>query len=57
MLDSKVITTPLSQHYNISTSESPTDEAEKKHMTVIPYASEVGSIMEWSVVDQTSLMP
>ena len=43
--DAKPRTTPLSNHFNLSKEQSPKTTEEREHMTLVPYASAVGSLM------------
>uniref|UniRef100_A0A3Q7EF69 Reverse transcriptase Ty1/copia-type domain-containing protein n=1 Tax=Solanum lycopersicum TaxID=4081 RepID=A0A3Q7EF69_SOLLC len=43
--DAKPRTTPLINHFKLSKEQSPKTVEERKHMTLVPYASEVGSLM------------
>lgn len=45
MENAKAVSTPLATHFKLSTSQSPTNEAEKSDMQRVPYASAVGSLM------------
>ncbi|RDX81881.1 hypothetical protein CR513_37392, partial [Mucuna pruriens] len=41
----KVVSTPLTTHFKLSSRHSPSNEAEKTNMSRVPYASIVGSLM------------
>ena len=45
MQDSKPIFTPLPVNFKLSSSMSPSNEAERMEMSRVPYASAVGSLM------------
>jgi ATP-binding cassette subfamily B (MDR/TAP) protein 1 len=45
MQDSKPISTPLLINFKLSSSISPSNEAERMEMSRVPYASVVGSLM------------
>lgn len=45
MTKAKVVTTPIGQHFKLSSSQSPQNEKERSEMDCIPYESSVGSIM------------
>lgn len=45
MENAKAVSTPLATHFKLSTSQSPSNEAEKSNMQRVPYASVVGSLM------------
>lgn len=45
MQDCKPISTPLPVNFKLSSSMSPSNEAERKEMSRVPYASAVGSLM------------
>ena len=42
---SKSVSTPLAPHFKLSASLSPKDDAEREHMSKVPYANAVGSLM------------
>ncbi|RDX67832.1 hypothetical protein CR513_53246, partial [Mucuna pruriens] len=39
------ISTPLAAHFKLSSGHSPSNEVEKTNMSIVPYASTVGSLM------------
>ena len=43
--DAKPRTTPLVNHFKLSTEQSPKTAEERDHMTLVSYASAVGSLM------------
>ena len=43
--DAKPRTTPLANHFKLSKEQSPKTVEERDHMTLVPYASAVGSFM------------
>ena len=43
--DAKPRTTPLANHFKLSKEQSPKTAEERDHMTLVPYASAVGSLM------------
>ena len=43
--DAKPRTTPLSNHFKLSKEQSPKIAEERDHMTLVPYASAVGTLM------------
>jgi ATP-binding cassette subfamily B (MDR/TAP) protein 1 len=45
MQDCKLISTPLPINFKLSSSMSPSNEAERMEMSQVPYASVVGSLM------------
>ena len=45
MKNSKPISTPLAGHFKLSKRLYPSTEKEKGEMSIIPYSSEVGSLM------------
>lgn len=55
MHEAKAVTTPLSQHFNLSSSRSPESVEMKEDMTRIPYASGVGSVMYGMVCSRPDL--
>jgi len=45
MIETKVVSTPLSKHFKLSTTQSPSTNKEKNEMSSIPYSSAVGSFI------------
>lgn len=45
MKEAKPVSTPLANHFKLSSSLSPTSKEEKKDMASVPYSSAVGSLM------------
>ena len=45
MRDCKPVSTPLAQHFRLSTSEAPKTDEEKSYMSNVPYANCVGCLM------------
>lgn len=45
MQNCKSVSTPLAAHFRLSAALSPQTEEDKEHMSHVPYASAVGSIM------------
>ena len=45
MKDAKPVGTPLATHFKLSTELCPSNDKEKEEVSIIPYASEVGSLM------------
>lgn len=45
MKEAKPVSTPLTNHFKLSSSLSPTSKEEKKDMAYVPYSSAVGSLM------------
>ena len=43
--DAKPRTTPLANHFKLSKEQSPKTAEERDHMTLVPYASAVGSLI------------
>ena len=45
MNETKSVSTPLGSHFKLSTEQSPKIEEERDHMSKVPYASTIGSLM------------
>lgn len=45
MTESRSVTTPLGQHFKLSSEQKPKTEEERKEMSNLPFASIVGSVM------------
>ena len=45
MNEAKLVSTPLGSHFKLSKEQSPKTEEEKDHMSKVPYASAIGSLM------------
>ena len=45
MNEAKPVSTPLSSHFKLSKEQSPKTEEERDHMSKVPYASTIGSLM------------
>ena len=45
MNEAKPMSTPLGSHFKLSKEQSPKTEEEKDHMSKVPYASTIGSLM------------
>nr|CAN77134.1 hypothetical protein VITISV_039954 [Vitis vinifera] len=45
MNEAKPVSTPLDSHFKLSKEQSPKTEEEKDHMSKVPYASAIGSLM------------
>ena len=45
MEKAKVVSTPISTQFKLSSKQSPSNEVEKLYMQQVPYASAVGSLM------------
>ena len=45
MNEAKLVSTPLGSHFKLSKEQSPKTEDEMDHMSNIPYASAIGSLM------------
>ena len=45
MNKAKLVSTPLSSHFKLSKEQSPKTEEERDHMSKVPYASNIGSLM------------
>ena len=45
MNEAKPVSTPLGSHFKLSKEQSPKIEEEKDHMSKVPYASAIGSLM------------
>ena len=43
--EAKLVSTPLGSHFKLSKEQSPKTEEEKDHMSKVPYASTIGSLM------------
>ena len=55
MKDSKPVGTPLAAHFKLSTELCPSNDKEKEEMSIIPYASAVGSLMYAMVCTQPDI--
>ena len=45
MNEAKLVSTPLGSHFKLSKEQSPKIEEERDHMSKVPYASAIGSLM------------
>ena len=45
MNEAKLVSTPLGSHFKLSKEQSPKTEEERDHMSKVPYASAIGSLM------------
>ena len=45
MNEAKLVSTPLGSHFKLSREQSPNTEEERDHMSKVPYASALGSLM------------
>ena len=45
MNEAKPVSTPLGSHFKLSKDQSPKIEEERDHMSKVPYASAIGSLM------------
>ena len=45
MNEAKPVSTPLGSHFKLSKEQSPKTEEERDHMSKVPYASIIGSLM------------
>ena len=45
MNEAKSVSTPLDSHFKLSKEQSPKTEEERDHMSKVPYASAIGSLM------------
>ena len=45
MNEAKLVSTPLGSHFKLSKKQSPKTEEERDHMSKVPYASAIGSLM------------
>ena len=45
MNEAKPVSTPLGSHFKLSKEQSPKIEEERDHMSKVPYASTIGSLM------------
>ena len=45
MNEAKPVNTPLGSHFKLSKEQSPKIEEERDHMSKVPYASTIGSLM------------
>ena len=45
MNEAKLVSTPLGSHFKLSKEQSPKTEKERDHMSKVPYASAIGSLM------------
>ena len=45
MNEAKPVSTPLGSHFKLSKEQSPKTEEERDHMSKMPYASAIGSLM------------
>ena len=45
MTETKVVSTPLAKHFELSTTQSPSTNKEKNEISSIPYSSAIGSLM------------
>ena len=45
MNEAKPVSTPLGSHFKLSKEQSPKIEEERDHMSKVPYASAIGSLM------------
>ena len=45
MNETKPVSTPLGSHFKLSKEQSPNTEEERDHMSKVPYASAIGSLM------------
>ena len=45
MNEAKLVSTPLDSHFKLSKEQSPKTEEERDHMSKVPYASAIGSLM------------
>ena len=45
MNEAKPVSTPLGSHFKLSKEQSPKTEEERNHMSKVPYASAIGSLM------------
>ena len=45
MNEAKSMSTPLDRHFKLSKEQSPKTEEERDHMSKVPYASAIGSLM------------
>ena len=45
MNEAKLVNTPLGSHFKLSKEQSPKTEKERDHMSKVPYASAIGSLM------------
>ena len=45
MNEAKSASTPLGSHFKLSKEQSPKTEEERDHMSKVPYASAIGSLM------------
>ena len=45
MNEAKPVSTPLGSHFKLSKEQSPKTEEERGHMSKVPYASTIGSLM------------
>lgn len=53
--EAKPVTTPLSQHFRLSSTQSPQTEDEKSDMQNVPYANGIGSVMYAMVCSRPNL--
>lgn len=51
----KVVTTPLGQHFRLSSDQAPSSDRDVEYMSKVPYASGVGSIMYVMVCSMPNL--
>ena len=45
MNEAKPVSTPLGSHFKLSKEQSPKTKVERDHMSKVPYASAIGSLM------------
>ena len=45
MNEAKLVNTPLGSHFKLSKEQSPKTDEERDHMSKVPYASTIGSLM------------
>ena len=45
MNEAKPVSTPLGSHFKLSKEQSPKTKEERDHMSKVPYASAIGSLM------------
>lgn len=55
MESAKIVSTPLAQHFKLSSKQSPTDQDELEDMKTVPYANLVGSLMYGMVSSRSDL--
>ena len=55
MGDSKPVSTPLAQHFKLSSDQIPKTKEEKAYMRKLPYVSVIGSIMYAMVCSRSYL--